>query len=257
MKIMLVTQEDAFYIPKLISLLMPRRDADIVGVTVLRGEVARRNIRKYIDFMGPFDFARYAASYALYGALDQFFPRGMGDRFFSVKAVARRYGLSVFTPHNVNEAAYLKVLRALNVDLIVSIAAPQIFKRELLELPGHGCINIHNALLPQYQGVLPSFHVLANGEEYTGTTVHYMVEKIDAGDIILQEKFKIEAHDTLHSLVYRTKITIGPRLLLQAIEQIENKTVQMIPVDWAQATYFSFPDADAVRRFRERGRKFG
>lgn len=257
MKIMLVTQEDAFYIPQLIARLMPERHADIMGVTVLAGEVSKRNIRKYIDFMGPFDFVRYAANYALYGALNRIFPRGVGHRFFSVTAVARRYQLPVFTPANVNQESYLKVLRALGVDLVVSVAAPQIFKKPLLDLPALGCINIHNALLPQYQGVLPSFHVLANGEEHTGTSVHYMVEKIDAGDIIVQEKFKIEAHDTLHSLVYRTKITIGPRLLLQAITQIENGSVQTLDVDWSQATYFSFPDADAVRRFRARGRKFG
>lgn len=261
MKILLVTQEDAFYIPKLLSLLIPARKNDFVGLTVLVGEVSNRNIRKYLDFMGPLDFARYAAKYATYAICDRLFPRGIGRgrqrRFFSVRAVARHFGLPIYEPEKINAPEFLQVLEPLDLDLIVSVAAPQIFRKAILELPKQGCINIHNGLLPKYQGVLPSFHVLARGEKFTGTTVHYMVEKIDAGDVILQEQFKIKPSDTLHSLVTRTKITMGPRLLLRAIEKIEKGSVETIPVDWSQATYYSFPDAEAVRAFRARGRKFG
>lgn len=258
MRIAVITQEDAFYIPELLSRLMAGRGRDIVSITILPGEMVKTaaNIRKYLDFMGLVDFTRYAVRYATYNLLDSVFRRGVAGRFYSVKAVARRHGVPVLEPRRVNDPVHVDALRRLEVDLIVSIAAPQILKREILGVPRHGCINIHNALLPRYQGLLPSFWVLANGERETGTTIHYMNERIDAGAIILQRTTPITEDDTLHSLVYRTKITIGPEMLLEAIRQIEEGRVRTIEVDWSNATYFSFPDRSAVRRFRARKRKF-
>jgi methionyl-tRNA formyltransferase len=258
MKIAIVTQEDSFYIPKLLSLVMAARGRDVVAVSILPGEMVKTvaNVRKYLAFMGVIDFTRYAVRYSFYHLLNLLFPRGWSDRFYSVKAVARRHGVSILEPDRVNDPRHVAALRALGVDLIVSIAAPQVFKHELLALPRHGCINIHNALLPRYQGLLPSFWVLANGEDETGTTVHYMNERVDAGTIILQRRTRIEPDDTLHSLVYRTKIMLGPEMILQAIDSIERGTVPTVAVDWAEATYYSFPDGDAVKRFRDRKRRF-
>ena len=256
MKILLVTQEDSYYIPRLIAGLMPARRDDIVAMTVVPGEMSARNVKKYIAFMGIVDFARSTARYAAYRLLDLVFRRGIGSSFWSVRAVARRFGVPVIRTDDVNAPDYLEKLRAFDLDLIISIAAPQIFKRELLRLPKRGCINIHNSLLPRYQGMLPSFWVLANDESRTGTTVHYMNERIDAGDIILQEPVEIGPDDTLHSLVYRTKITLGPRMLLDAISAIEQGDVHTLETDWSQATYYSFPDREAVSRFRTLGRKF-
>lgn len=256
MKIALVTQEDRYYIPRLIAAVMAERADDVVAVTVLPGETEAGNVRKYIEFMGVRDFVLQGVRYAGYGLLNAVFRRGVRDRYWSVGAVARRHGTPVLNVADVNDQGHLARLEELGVDLVVSIAAPQIFKPDLLALPRLGCINIHNALLPEYQGILPSFWVLANGEPVTGTTVHFMAEAIDAGDIIVQERFDITADDTLHSLVYRTKIEIGPRLLLEAISKIETDTVDARPMDPAKASYFSFPDREAVARFRGRGRKF-
>ena len=104
--------------------------------------------------------------------------------------------------------------------------------------------------------MLPSFWVLSNDEPYTGTTVHHMNERIDAGDNNQQEEVKIEEGDTLHALVYRTTVTIGPRLLLEAISMIERGEIATVDVDRSQATYYSFPDKQAVARFRQLGRRF-
>jgi methionyl-tRNA formyltransferase len=254
--IVLVTQEDALYIPRLIAGLMPERSEDIVAITILPGEIGARNIRKYVEFMGIPDFARHALRYASYRLLNVLFPRGVAGRYWSVAAVAKDNGISVLRVDDVNAPSHLQSLRELSADLVVSIAAPQIFRGELLALPSHGCINIHNALLPRYQGMLPSFWVLAHDEEFTGTTVHYMTDKVDAGDIILQEKVKITGEETVHSLLYRTKVTIGPRLLLQAFSMIEAGEVPTMDVDWSQATYHSFPDKAAVGQFRRLGKKF-
>ena len=253
---MIVTQEDAYYIPQLIARLMPERRGDIVGVTVLRGEMERRDVRKYLSFLGPLDFSRYVIRYGIYRVLDLIFRAGVRGQFFSVAGVARRYDVPVLKTDDVNSPEYLERLRGLGVDLLVSVAAPEIFRAELLSYPSHGCINVHNSLLPRYQGMLPSFWALANGEKVTGTTVHFMNEQIDGGDIILQEEVPIEEGDTLHSLVYRTKVTIGPRLLLRAIHLIEQGEARPQRPNSSQASYYSFPDTQAVMRFRRRGRKF-
>jgi len=256
MKIALITQEDQYYIPRLIAAVMEERGDDVVAVVILPGEADAANARKYLEFMGVVDFSRQAARYVGYRALDAVMRRGVGGRYWSVRAVARRYGTPIVRADDVNDEALLRRLDDLGVDLVVSVAAPQIFGSRLLALPAHGCINIHNALLPAYQGMLPSFWVLANGERFTGTTVHFMNEEIDAGDVILQERFEISDEDTLHSLVCRTKIEIGPRLLLQAIAQIEAGTVEAQPMSGEKSSYYSFPDRAAVARFRAHGRRF-
>ncbi len=255
MRIAVATQEDPVYIPKLLALVLRER-VDIVGVVILPGELSVRNTRKYLDLMGPKDFAGHALRHVGQRTLDLAFPSGHNGRFHSVKAVARRHGVPVFRPRNINDDDSRATLRTWGVDLLVSIAAPQIFRAELLALPGHGCINVHNGLLPQYQGMLPSFWVLANDEPYTGTTVHYMNERIDAGNIIVQERVPITAEDTVHSLFHRTKVDVAPRLLLQAISLIEEGRAEPIAVDWSAATYYSFPDKAAVTRFRRHGRRF-
>jgi methionyl-tRNA formyltransferase len=255
MRIALVTQEDQYYIPRLIAAVMAERADDVVAVVMPPGEAEATNVRKYVEFMGLTDFSRQAARYAGYRALDAVFRRGVRGRYWSVRAVARRHATPVLRVDDVNDPALLSRLEKLGIDLVVSIAAPQIFKSKLLALPEQGCINIHNALLPAYQGMLPSFWVLANGERFTGTTVHYMNEKIDAGDVIVQERFEISDDDTLHSLVCRTKIEMGPRLLLEAMAKIEAGTVKPQPMS-GESSYFSFPDQAAVARFRANGRKF-
>jgi methionyl-tRNA formyltransferase len=257
MRIMLVTQEDPVYIPQFIAALMPARGKDIVGITILRGEIAAANIWKYLAFLGPGDFVRRVGRYALARVSDMCFPTGRDGSYHSVRAVARKFGKALFEPRNVNERRYLEELTELGVDLIVSISAPQIFRREILDLPKNGCINVHNGLLPKYQGMMPSFWVLANGEKWTGTTIHYMDEAVDRGPIILREKTRIAEDETMHSLVYRTKAVIGPRLLLRAITLLEADEVETMEPDWSAGTYFGFPDRQAVGRFRAAGRKFG
>jgi methionyl-tRNA formyltransferase len=156
----------------------------------------------------------------------------------------------------VNAPAFVERLRGTGVDLLVSIACPQRFGAALLAVPRLGAINLHGALLPRYQGLLPSFWVLAKGEAETGVTVHWMDEAIDHGDILLQERFPIGPGDTVHSLVTRSKVGVGRRLLVDAIDRIERGTASRTPMDNALASYFSYPDDAAVREFRARGRRF-
>ena len=153
-----------------------------------------------------------------------------------------------------NAPAFVERLRTQAVDLLVSLACPQILRRDVLSVPPRGAINLHGALLPDYRGLLPAFWVLANGEPHTGATVHYMHEEVDLGPVILQERVPIRPDDTVHTLVQRTKLEVGVPPLVRALEQIEQGADR--PTDPRAGRAFGYPDADAIRRFRARGRRF-
>ncbi len=250
-----LTQEDAFYIPRVLDHLLARR-RDVAGVGIVPGELQPGRVGRYLRLMGPRDFALQSLNLVRHRALD-FASRVVPmPQSWSVRGAARRARVPAEDVPNVNDAAFLARLRERGVDLIVSIACPQRLKSELLALPRLGCINLHGALLPGYQGMLPSFWVLAKGERETGVTVHWMDEGLDRGDVLLQKRVAIEPDDTVHSLVARSKVGFGMHLLVEAIELIERGDAPRVPMDLSRASYFSFPDAAAVREFRARGRRF-
>ncbi len=255
MRVYVLTQEEPFYIPGMLEHLLARR-RDVIGIGLVPGELRPRRLRRYLALMGPRDFALQSLRFAACRAADlaaRLVPLG---RSFSVAGAARRHGLPCERVASIDAPSFVESLRARAVDLIVSIACPRLLGRELLALPRHGCINVHGALLPRYQGLLPSFWVLAKGEPHTGVTVHLLDEGVDGGAILLQRRVAIRADDTVHSLVERSKLETGKHLLVEAIDLIERGEARPRPIDPREASRFSFPDAAAVREFRARGRRF-
>ncbi len=157
---------------------------------------------------------------------------------------------------NVNSNDFREFLKERDIDVLISVACPQILKRKILRIPRKGCINVHYGLLPNYRGQYPSFWVLAHGQRETGVSVHYMVEKVDAGDILVQIKEKILPEDTFYSLVGRLKTTIGPQALIMALEKINRSENSVIKNDPGKGSYFSFPTRIDMAQFRSRGRKW-
>ena len=255
MRIVVLTQEDAFYIPRILDLLCAER-RDIALVAVVPGELQPSRVQRYLRLMGVRDFVVQSANLVWHRVLDglgRVLPFGPSR---SVAGAARRAGVRCEQVADVNAPEFAHRLRAEGVELIVSIACPQRIGAELLALPVRGAINLHGALLPRYQGMLPSFWVLAKGERETGVTVHWMDEIIDHGDVLLQRVMPILASDTVHSLVLRSKVEVGRHLMVEAIARIERGDAPRVPMDLSQATRFSFPDEAARTEFRRRGRRF-
>ena len=255
MRIYILTQEDTFYIPRMLDHLLTER-SDVIGVGIVPGEMQPGHLKRYWRMLGTRDFAVTGArlvgakALALVGRLAPL------PHSYSVGGAARRHAIASERVRDVNACAFVESLRARDVDLLVSIACPQRIRAELLSVPVRGAINIHGALLPRYQGVLPSFWVLAQGETQTGVTVHWMDEQIDHGAILLQQPVAIAGNDTVHSLVHRSKVEVGKKLLVDAIGAIELGDAPRVAMDHRAATHFSYPDAAAVREFRARGRRF-
>jgi methionyl-tRNA formyltransferase len=247
LRIQILTQEDAFYIPRILDLLFEKR-RDIVGVTLVPGELQPGHLGRFLRMMGPRDFALQALGVLRYWLLDWLGRTSRCRTRHSVRAAARRAGVPVDVAPRVNARRVpAHSLRERGVDLIVSVACPQKLGRELLSVPARGAINLHGALLPRYQGIFPSFWVLAKGEVETGVTVHWMDEQLDHGDILLQRTVSIEPTDTVHRLVLRSKVDVGRHALLDALESIERGDAPRTAMDMARASYFTYPDAAAVR----------
>ena len=257
-RIVVVTQEEPFYLPPFLERLARVRGKDIVGMVILRpfNESLLDVGRRLYGLFGPKDFAVECFHFALAKGFDLINRLRPVTQPYSAADVARRYGISVYRPANINSAEFVRTLGdEIRPDLLISVAASQIFRREVLSVPSLGCVNVHAAPLPRYQGMMPNFWAMLHGEEETAVTIHYMVEKLDAGDIILQEPVPIYRNDTLRSLIVRSK-KIGVKALLKAIDHIEGGVVEARPMATSGATYFSFPKRDDARRFRAQGRRF-
>jgi len=172
----------------------------------------------------------------------------------SIRRVCQRHGVQFDAVRDVNDPAFLDRLRGIPTDLIVSVSCPQIFKRPLIDLPPRGCLNVHGAILPEYRGVMPAFWMLANGEKQAGVSIFFVNEDIDAGELCGQRVFEIHPDETLDQFLRRSK-SIATELLLDVLQAIESGTVSRTPLDLSKGSYYSWPDGEAVRRFRAVGRR--
>ncbi len=152
-----------------------------------------------------------------------------------VKQLVASRRIHVLTPERVNAPEALAALRALAPDLLVVVAYGQLLRRELLDLPPLGCINVHASLLPKYRGAAPIVWAVAGGETTSGVTTMRMNERMDAGEILLQCSEPVEAGDTGGSLHDRLAIT-GAALLAETLRELERGTLRGRPQDETQAT---------------------
>lgn len=173
----------------------------------------------------------------------------------SVKSILKKNDIPIIKLEgSINNKSNLKLISEFKPDLLVSILGNQIFKKPLIDLAPKGCINLHTALLPKYRGLMPTFWVLKNNEEYTGVSVFFVDEGIDSGPIIVQRKIKI-GNQTQRQLISNTK-RLGMECILKAIELIENDQVELIPNPDSEQTYYSFPTRKDVLEFKQAKKKF-
>lgn len=152
-------------------------------------------------------------------------PAGRGRKLqqSDVKKYATIHNLKVLQPTNLKNEAFLEVLKALNVNLQIVVAF-RMLPKAVWSMPEYGTFNLHASLLPDYRGAAPINWVLINGETETGVTTFFIDDKIDTGEIILQEKIDIEKDDyadTLHDKL----MNLGAQLVLQTVNAIAMGTV--------------------------------
>jgi methionyl-tRNA formyltransferase len=166
----------------------------------------------------------------------------------------KRNGLDFLVSPNVNSDEVINKLKEINSDLIVSVSMNQIVKKQILELPPKRCINVHCAPLPEYAGMSPYVWALANNEDHSAATIHYMEEGLDEGDIIVQDKVAVVKNDSAFALFYRCCIKASQQLI-DVVNKIENNTVSSFRQDLNQKTYFSWPTKDCIKNLKGNGYK--
>ena len=134
--------------------------------------------------------------------------------FDSVAELAELHGIPTITPDNPNTPEVMAQIRALQPDFFFSFYYREMLKRELLEIPKRGALNMHGSLLPEYRGRVPVNWAIIHGETETGSTLHYMTEKPDNGDIVAQQAVPILPNDT--ALQVFQKVTVAAEMALNA-----------------------------------------
>jgi len=145
-------------------------------------------------------------------------PRGRELRLepTPVKAAALALGLPVLQPLRARDPAFIEQLRALQPDLMVVVAYGQILPQALLDIPRHGCLNVHTSILPRHRGAAPIQWAILSGDPETGVTIMRMDAGLDTGPILSIQKTPILPADNSQVLHDRLAV-LGAELLLQTI----------------------------------------
>ena len=135
--------------------------------------------------------------------------------FERVADVADDLGLPWIAPRDPNATEVVANIAAIAPDFLFSFYYRRMLKPPLLGLPARGALNMHGSLLPLYRGRAPVNWAVLNGESRTGATLHYMIEKPDAGDIVAQQAVPILPDDTAREVF--DKVTVAAEICLDAV----------------------------------------
>lgn len=256
LKVMVLTQQDGFFIPT--NIMKVAEVCDVVEVVDNRAKSSLEN--KITDFLQWFGFFQCAKmGIRTYGRkLQNLLDKLSGYRLYggscSIEAAARKIQAEYRVVANVNAPEFISHVKEIAPDLIISYSAPQIIKPELLSVPKYPILNVHGALLPDYRGCLPSFWYLYHDEKVGGATVHYMSVAIDDGDICVQKAVDIADCKTMFQLMAKTK-KAGGEAMVEAVLQVANGTLKPQKNDTEKGSYFTWPTKEQAREFRGKGKK--
>ena len=155
----------------------------------------------------------------------------------SVAQLCARKGIPVHAPEDANHPLWIERIRKLNADYIFSFYYRHLLGEELLASVSQGAFNLHGSLLPRYRGRAPANWVLVNGETETGVTLHRMVKRADAGDILAQHPISIERTDTALSLHAKLRESAA-KLLAETLPLLPEGKLKETPQDESKATCF-------------------
>ena len=203
-----------------------------------------------IIFMGTPEFAvpslqkLYEAGYdiaAVVTAPDKPAGRGMQLTQSAVKKYAVEKNLKILQPEKLKSPAFIEELKSLKAD-VQTVVAFRMLPEIVWNMPPMGTINLHGSLLPQYRGAAPINWAIINGEKETGVTTFKLQHEIDTGNMLLQEKIKIEDDETAGSL-HDKMMETGADLLLKTIRKLEKGNLKEIE----QRSALSFETSVSLR----------
>ena len=173
--------------------------------------------------------------------------RGLATRASDVKAYAVEHGLAVAQPATLRAGEAIDGIRAAGLDVLVVAAYGLILPRPVLELPRHGCLNIHASLLPRWRGAAPIARAIDAGDETSGITIMQMDAGLDTGPIVVAQPLAIGARETAGSLHDRLAAQ-GAAMIVDVLERLAGHgRLDTTPQPAAGATYAAKIDAADAR----------
>ncbi|MFH2138392.1 MAG: methionyl-tRNA formyltransferase [Candidatus Omnitrophota bacterium] len=151
-----------------------------------------------------------------------------------VKIYTEERGLTLLQPEDAGSAESILQLKSYAADLFVVVSYGTILSKQVLEIPGQCCINVHASLLPRWRGAAPINRAVMSRDEQTGVSIIRMNEAMDAGDVILTKSISIGEDDSI--VLFDKLAKLGAEALIQAVDQIIAGTAQFIPQDENEIT---------------------
>ncbi len=190
-------------------------------------------------------------------------PAGRGKKLTAspVKTFALERGIPVQQPRTLRDPQAVAAFAALNPDLLVVAAYGLILPQDVLDIPTHGCLNVHASILPRWRGAAPIQAAILAGDRATGISLMGMTAGLDCGPVYHAEAIEIGDDETAGELHDRLA-ALGGRTLVEHLDAIVGGELEPVPQDDALATYapkidkqdaridWSLPAADVVRRVR-------
>lgn len=253
MRIVIITQDEPFYLKNSLSYLLDiiPEHSKVVGCIVSdvspfgKKESFFSKAKKTLNIFGLEFFLFYSIKYLNSKLLTD----------NSVFRLLKKKNIPVIKLHeNINKYSSISKIKSYKPDLLVSILGNQIFKKPIIKLAPKGCINLHTALLPKYRGLMPTFWVLKNNEKKTGVSVFLVDEGIDSGPIIVQSEVEIKDMNQQQLIKYTKKI--GMEAIAKSIDIIYKDNFEYIENDDSKQSYYSFPTKQDVLDFKKAGKKF-
>ncbi|WP_414057343.1 bifunctional UDP-4-amino-4-deoxy-L-arabinose formyltransferase/UDP-glucuronic acid oxidase ArnA [Pantoea dispersa] len=155
--------------------------------------------------------------------------------FPSVARLAAEQGIPVYAPEDANHPLWVDRIRTMQPDFIFSFYYRALLSDTILNCARVGAFNLHGSLLPKYRGRAPLNWVLVNGETETGVTLHRMVKRADAGDIVAQQRVAIDPQDNALTL-HRKLVACASQLLEGALPPMKRGEIAATPQNDAEAT---------------------
>lgn len=254
LRVVAVTQSDPFFTGRFFEAFLAEsgRDAiELVEIVLLRNfnESSLALATRLWKLYGTADMIRLLARYA--GArIGEWLGRPR-----RVEAVAAAHGVPTRQLASINDPDYLRSLGLRGIDVLLSVAAPEIFRAAALTAAPQ-VLNVHCGKLPQYRGMMPTFWALLHGEQEITVTVHRMAQKIDGGEVLAEYPVPVAPTDSAFDLSVRAKLVAG-QAVARLLPSLRTPFLRPAPrpVVPARQQYFKFPTRQHAQELRAAGRR--
>ena len=166
-----------------------------------------------------------------------FCPMYKDYRHARLQLICKNHNIDFFRVNDINSLENEIIIKALKPDLIAACHFRKLLKKNIIEIPLRGCINLHPSLLPNYRGLSPQHWPIINGDNETGISVHFINEGIDTGDVILQHKIDIEP-DMYVSDLHIKMLKIYKHIFKDAIVLLAKNNSKPISQKAAEGSYY-------------------